>query len=207
MNHQIELLESQLSEMSTRKRFGIYALIIIALIFMSWNLFGETYFHEIQMQEHAVISLEQKLQQRGVSSLKRAIKKSHNERLQLEDDLTNLHFKNQFLRTKLESVGFIMYDQKGAAQILEDILRQSLKHGIAIDVIESTKQERPYVSYIAQKAQIHVTGKGSFLGIVALMQYIDALNVLMRTTDVTIGIDENNATYCDINLSHYGVEL
>jgi len=207
VNNQLELLESQLDEMPTAKRLGIYGVIIIALVFMSWNIFGETLYETIVTKERAINSLEHKLRQGGVASLQRAITKSRSDALQLEDDLTNLHFKNQFLRTKLESVGFIMYDQKGAAQILEDILRQSLKHGIAIDVITSKKHDRPYMPHIHEKAQIHVTGKGSFGGIVALMQYIDALNVLMRTTHVAIGIDENNATYCDFNLSHYGVEL
>ncbi len=207
MNEQLELLESQLSEMSSLKRLGIYLTIIVAVVFMSWNLIGETLYSEIETKQEAIASLETKLQQRGVASLQRAINKSRNETLQLQDDLTNLHFKNQFLRGKLESVGFIMYNPKGAAQILDDILQQSVKHSITINLIQSEKTDRAYLPYINEKAHINVTGNGSFSSIVALMQYIDSLNVLMRTTNVVIGIDENNATYCDLNLSHYGVEL
>ncbi len=207
MNEQLELLESQLSEMSAVKRIGIYITIVAALLFMSWNFFGEPLYHDIERERHAIASLEHKLQQRGTHSLERAISKCRNKILTLQDDLTNVHFKNQFLRTKLESIGFILYSQEGAAQILDDLLKQSVNHGITIDLIESEKKEHSYVPYIQEKSQIHVTGNGSFKSIIALMQYIDSLNVLMRTQSVIIGIDDNNATRFDMNLSHYGVEL
>ena len=124
MNEQVELLESQLSEMPQSKRLGIYAVILIALVFMSWNTFGEEMYNDIETKEESIISLEQKLQKNSTRSLQVAIKKSRKESLVLEDDITNIHFKDQFLRSKLESIDFILYDQKGAAQILDDVLKK-----------------------------------------------------------------------------------
>ncbi len=207
MNEQIELLESQLCEMSSSKRVGIYAVIVIALVFMSWNIFGEEMYNEIQSEHESITSLTHKLQKNSTRSLKSAIKKAQKESLSLEDDLTNLHFKDQFLRTKLDSVNFILYDQKGSAQILDDILKQSLNQGITIDLIESRLVDTPYHDHLVEKTQINVKGDGSFKSIMGLLQYIDSLNVLMRTKMLTISINENNDTYFDLNISHYGAEL
>ncbi|MEA2111478.1 MAG: hypothetical protein U9P71_05465 [Campylobacterota bacterium] len=207
MNDQIELLESQLSEMPSSKRLGIYAVILISLVFMSWNFFGEEMYNDITSKEESLISLEQKLQKNSTRSIKTAIKKSQKESLTLQDDLTNIHFKDQFLRSKLESIGFILYDQKGATQILDDVLKQSVKKGITIDIIESERRNTPYISHIVEKSLINVKGDGPFKSILSLMQYIDNLNVLMRTQMLSITINENNATYFDLNLSHYGADL
>jgi Tfp pilus assembly protein PilO len=207
MNEQVELLESQLSEMPSFKRLGIYAVILIALVFMSWNIFGEEMYNEIESKHESIASLERKLQKNSTRSLQNAIKKARKESLALEDDLTNLHFKDQFLRTKLESVNFILYDQKGSAQILDDILKQSLTQGITIDLIESLLVNMPYHDHLIEKTQINVKGDGSFKSIMGLLQYIDSLNVLMRTKMLTITINENNDTYFDLNISHYGAEL
>ncbi len=207
MNEQVELLESQLSEMPHSKRLGIYAVILIALVFMSWNLFGEDMYQDILSKEESIVSLEQKLQKNSTRSLQGAIKKSRKDILILEDDLTNLHFKDQFLRTKLESIDFILYDQKGAAQILDDILKQSVQKGITIDLIESKRINQPYLANIVEKSQINVKGDGSFQSIMSLLQYVDNLNVLMRTKVLSININENNATHFDLNISHYGADL
>jgi hypothetical protein len=207
MNEQIELLESQLAEMSSLKRIGIYGVIIVALVFMSWNIFGEELYNEIQSREESIASLQGKLQRNSTRTIQGAIKRARKESLGLEDDLTNLHFKNQFLRTKLESVNFILYDQKGSAQILDDLLEQSLKQGITIDMIESLLVDAPYHDHLTEKAQINVKGDGSFKSIMGLLQYIDSLNTLMRTKMLTITINENNDTYFDLNISHYGAEL
>jgi Tfp pilus assembly protein PilO len=207
MNDQIELLESQLSEMPSSKRIGIYAVIFIALVFMSWNLFGETMSQEIESTQNSIASLEEKLQKNSTRSLQNAIASSRKEVLTLEDALTNIHFKDQHLRSKLESISFILYDQKGAAQILDDILKQSLNRGITIDVIQTQRSDKPFKKHIVEKETINVKGDGSFQSIMALQHYIDSLNVLLRTAMLSITINENNATYFDMNLSHYGADL
>lgn len=207
MNEQIALLESQLAEMPSSKRIGIYAVIFIALVFMSWNLFGEAMNEEIESTQMSIASLEEKLQNNSTRSLNNAIASSRKDILALEDDLTNIHFKDQFLRSKLESVSFILYNQQGAAQILDDILKQSVNRGITIDIIETQRSNKALTEHIIEKETINVKGDGSFQNILALQHYIDSLNVLLRTTMLSISINENNATYFDMNLSHYGAEL
>ncbi len=207
MNEQIEQLEYQLEEMPLVKRLGIYIVIFISILYLSWNFFVQDMALEIESAEENIVSLEKKLQKNSIKSIKRAIKKTKDESLVLEDDNTNLHFKNQFIRSKLESIGFIYYGSMGAAQILDDILKNSLKDRIDIKFITSKKRDEPYIEHINEKEQIHVSGLGSFKSIMKLLYNIDNLNALLGIREIVISIDEDDNTNFDLNISHYGVEL
>ena len=50
MNEQLEQLEFQLSEMPLAKRLGLYIFIVIAILFGSWNYFGEDLSLEIDTE-------------------------------------------------------------------------------------------------------------------------------------------------------------
>ena len=207
MNEQIEQLESQLDEMEKSKRIAIYITIIISLVYTSWNIFGEDMSLEIETKESNIVSLMQKLQKNSIKSIEGAIKKAQRESLALEEDVTNLHFKNQFLRGKLESIGFIYYNQQGMATILDDTLKSTLKNKIDVSLIESHSKHQKFAPYIFNKKQIDIKGSGSFKGIMSLIQYIDSFNALLKIDSITVDIDKDQKTTFELDISSYGVEL
>ena len=207
MNEQIEELESQLSEMSTSKRWMVYSVIILASLYMSFVLYSEELFNEVELNEDKILSLESKLMKNSNRSLERAILKSKKDILTLEDEINNLHFKKQFIQTKLQSIDFIYYDEMGSAQILDDILKHSILQHINLESIQKIPIDIQEKTLIQQKSHIVINGEGSLRAITSLHHYIENLNALLSSESLHIEIDDNNATHFELKLIHYGVEL
>ena len=206
MNEQLEQLESQLAETPFAKRIGLYITIILSFIVASWYLFGETSYTEIETKKDSIYSLESKLQKNNKKVLEKITKKTKIEILTLEEEITNIKYKDKFIQAKLESLGFVIFNEIGIAQILDDILKNSLKNYIDIELINSTQINQAEGMHIVEKEQIEISGSSSFKNIVSLVQYIDSLNALIKIKNISIYLDSDKTNF-DVNISHYGVEL
>ncbi len=207
MNEQLVEFEEQLEAMSKQKLYFIYISLVLLLVYLSWNIFGESLTSDIEIKENSIASLETKLKRNNLTSIKNAIKKAENEKLLLADNLNELKSKEIFISTKLEAVDFIFFDQMGIAKILDDILKQSLEYDIDIDEITYAKLNKLYMANIFEKENIFVTGSASFKNTINLIQYIDSIKSLLKINTFDIYIDINNSLSFDINISHYGAEL
>jgi len=207
MNEQLEEFEEQLDEMSKQKLYFMYISIIILLMYLSWNLFGETLTSDIELKESSISSLESKLKRNNLNSIQKAIKKTKKDKLKLAENLNELKSKEMFISTKLESVDFIFFDQMGIAKILDDILKQSLRYNIDIDEITYENMNKLYTANIYEKENIIVTGSASFKNTINLIQYIDSIKSLLQINRFDIFMDENSTINFDINISNYGAEL
>jgi hypothetical protein len=207
MNDQIEQLESQLSEMSPTKRLFVYGVIVLSAIYMSWVLYGESLYEEIETTETTIMSLESKLMKNSNRSLENAILKSKKAILNLEDSINHLHFQKQFIQTKFQNIDFIYYDETGSAEILDNILKRSINEAITIESIQKRALEKKDEALIQKKSEILINGEGSLRAITSLHHYIESLNALLSSQSLHVEINENNATHFELLLVHYGVEL
>ena len=207
MNEQLTEFEDQLEAMSKQKLYFMYISIIVLLIYLSWNLFGETLTSDIEIKENSISSLETKLKRNNLNSIQKAINKTEKDKLLLSGNLDELKSKEMYISTKLESVDFIFFDQMGIAKILDDILKQSLEYDIDIDKITYENMNKLYISNIYEKENIIVTGSASFANSINLIQYIDSIKSLLKVNTFEIYLDENSSINFDINISHYGAEL
>ncbi|MEA1955108.1 MAG: hypothetical protein U9N02_01275 [Campylobacterota bacterium] len=208
MNTHLVEFEEQLEEMPKKKLYFIYVGIVILLVYLSWNLFGEALNSEIESKNSSISSLEKQLQKTSVNSIKKAIKKTNIERLTLTEKLNDTKFKDQLIRTKLESMDFIFFNQMGIAQILDDVLKQSLKYSVDIDVINYENVNTLYMANIFEKEKISVSGSASYKDIMNLVQYIDSVKGLLHVSALEVYIDEETSKInFDLNISHYGAEL
>jgi hypothetical protein len=207
MNEQIQQLESQLSEMNPMKRLFVYGVIVLSAIYMSWVLYGESIYEEVESSEATIMSLESKLMKNSNRSLEAAILKSKKAILGFEDSINHLHFQKQFIQTKLQNIDFIYYNEAGSAQILDDILKRSIEEDINLESIQKRPLEKQDKKLIQKKSEILINGEGSLRSITSLHHYIESLNALLSSESLHVEIDENNATHFELRLLHYGVEL
>ena len=206
MNDQLEQIENQLEELPLAKRIALYVSIVISFSVASWYLFGEAMNLDMQSNKDSIASLERKFTKNSIGSLAKGIKKSKQESLVLQEKLTDIRLKDRFIQGKLESLGFIIFDEMGIAQILDDILRNSLKNNIDIHSISSQKLDKKGTTHIVEKEYITIIGSGSFKSIMALIQYIDSVNALLRIKNISVKLEEG-VTLFELSISHYGVEL
>ena len=207
MIEKLDELEEQLGEMPNQKRYFIYISTVVLLVFMTWTLFGENMHLEIQTQESSIASLEKKLRDNSVKSFQLAIKKAENETLALKEELNELSLKEKYIVSKLESMDFIFFNQKGIASILDSILKQSITYSVDLNMIKYENVNILYLPNVYEREQIHIDGSASYKSIIHLIQHIDALNTLLRINAINIYVDENQTTNFDLNISQYGVEL
>jgi len=206
MNEQVEHLESQLEELPLTQRIALYVTIIISFSVASWYLFGETMNIDIESKKDSIIAMEKKFTKNSISSLAKGIKISKKESLVLQEELVDIRFKDRFIQGKLEALGFIIFDEMGIAQILDDILGNSLKNYIDIENISSKTIDKKDNTHIVEKEFIVIVGSGSFKNIMALIQYIDSLSALLRIKNISVKL-EDDKTIFELSISHYGVEL
>ena len=207
MNDQLAQLESQLEDLGAAKRYVMYLLLLFLGVYFSWMLSGEDLALEIEAAQEKKASLEQKLSQNSIPSLKKAIERKEFQNLTLEDELLNLHFAEQFLQTKLQSQDFIFFDQEGYADILDRILRHSVVLNLRIDIIQSMQGEEDYSEQIREMRKVTIKGEGEFREILKLLQYIESLNTLLYLQNLKVEVNSENATAFSFELSNYGVAL
>jgi len=207
MNEQLQLLEEQLESLELSKRIGLYLVVFIAIVYSSWNFFGEDLSNEIATKEDAIASLEQKLQKNNIKSLERVLKKTKTSILTLQDDIVALRFKEQFIINKLESLDFVYFNDMGIAEILDGILKNSLKYHVDINLIEYEAKDVLYVPHIKEREDVVILANASFKSIMQLVNYIDSINALLQIREISVGISDDDITNFKIKISHYGVEI
>jgi len=207
MNEQLQQLDTQLQEMSRGKRVAVYLVIFFSFIYMSWVLYSEELLDEIETTQQKISSLESKLIKNSTRTLERAILKSKKDVLRLEDDITHLHFQKQFVRTKLQDINFIFYDEKGSAQMLDDVLKFSVKKSINLESIQRISMHDIEHTLIRKKNTILIRGESNLESIISLEYFIENINALLEIKSLHVHITDDNSTAFEMNLIHYGVEL
>lgn len=207
MNEQLQQLEEQLESIPKNKLYFIYISIIALLVYLGWNLFGESMYMEMEAKEESIVSLEQKLQRNSVKALESAINRTKKENLTIKEELGELEFKDRYILNKLNSVDFVFFNQMGIAHILDDILKESVKNSIDIKLVNYNSVNKLYKSRVFEKESIDINGSSKFKDMMSLIQYIDSLNALLKINLIDVYMDENKTTNFNLNISHYGVEL
>ena len=207
MNEQLEEFENQLEAMPKQKLYFIYVSLVLLLLYLSWNTFGEGLTSDIEMKKNSIKSLKSKLKRNNLASIKKVIKKTEKEKLTLAEEFNDLKLKDTYISTKLESIDFIFFNQMGIAKILDDILKKSVQYSIDIDEINYENVNKLYMANIFEREHIMVKGSASFTDTMRLMQYIDSIKSLLRINEFDVYIDDSNIVNFDINISNYGAEI
>ena len=207
MNEQLQQLEIQLANFTLVKKIGIYVFIFIAIVYASWNFFGEELNTSILTNKDSIISFEQKLKKNNIKSIEQSHKKTEKNILILKDDIISLRFKEQFIINKLESLDFVYFNDAGIAEILDGILKNSLKYDVDINMIKYESKDVVYAAHVKEREQIVILGEASFKNIMQLIQYIDSINALLQIREIDVDISEEDVTKFKLQISHYGVQL
>ncbi len=206
MNEKIVELEEQLEAMPQKKLYFIYMGTFILLIFLGWNLFGKNLHSEIATKESEIKSIEDKIKKNNIRVLSQAISKTKKESLLLKEDINNLDFKEKFISSELNSVD--LFNQSGIANILNSILKKSIKHNIDLDTVEYTHTNETYTPGVYEKVYINIDGSSaSYINIANMIGSIDNIKSLLKVDQIDIYVDENMTTNFKIGISHIGVDI
>jgi Tfp pilus assembly protein PilO len=205
MNEKIAELEEQLEAMPVKKLYFIYTGIVFLLVFLSWNLYGESLYNEIESKEANIQKLDKELKDSSIRSFGIAINKAKKESLSLKEELYDLSSKQKFISSKLSAIDF--FSQSGIANILDSVLKDSIKYNVDLETIKYIESDKIYIPGIYERVYITVDGAASYKNISHLLDRIDNIKSLLKVNQIEIHVDENQSTNFNIGISHFGVKI
>ncbi len=198
--------EEQLASFSPLKRWGVTILAVLMTVAGVWFFWVEDVEVQIESAEARRVQLAQQMRHVDIRRVSKKIEQIKKERLVSEEKLLKSRAAFGFLRTKLERVHKVRFDQKRLADLLEAILKRSADLGLRIKSIKSVPKSGDLTPFLESKREIKVEGSGDFADIVKLTYFIESLDMLAKLESIKISLDEDGRTIFDIDIKSYGMK-
>ena len=198
--------EEQLASFSPLKRWGVTILAAVMTVAGVWFFWVEDVEAQIESAEARRTQLARQMRQVDIRRVSKKIERIKKERLASEEKLLKSRAAFGFLRTKLERVHKVRFDQKRLADLLDAILKRSVDLGIRVKSIQSAPKSGDLTPFLEAKREVRVEGGGDFADIVKLTYFIESLDMLAKLESVKISLDEDGRTVFDIYIETYGMK-
>ena len=202
----LEDTEQQLAAMGRAKRLALTfaaAAMIAAGVWFGW-------IEDLEADiEHATAKNAQILKQTELIDLKRLSKKIEEvrrKRMEAAETLQRSRAEVRYLRTKMDRLQKLKFDQSVMADLLDGMLKRSVQLGLRIDSIESVDDPLDLTPLLQRKKRIAVEGAGAFAKIVSLTHYIESRPMLAKIDSLDISLDKKGSTAFRIDISTYGAK-
>ncbi len=202
----LEDTEQQLAAMGRTKRLALTfaaAAMIAAGVWFGW-------IEDLEADiENATAKNAQILKQTGLIDLKRLSKKIEEvrrKRMEAAETLQRSRAEVRYLRTKMDRLQKLKFDQSVMADLLDGMLKRSVQLGLRIDSIESVDDPLDLTPLLQRKKRIAVEGAGAFAKIVSLTHYIESRPMLAKIDSLDISLDKKGSTAFRIDISTYGAK-
>jgi Tfp pilus assembly protein PilO len=196
--------EAQLEALSAPKRWAVIAGTAMMILALGW--YG--WIEDLQMQADGMETKAEQLQQKVLRNDLRLyaakIKKVQRTRLALAEKLQRKEAAKRYLQSRFESIGFIWFNQRGFAQLLDRILKKSVELGVRIDLVEVKDAGRPLTPLIETKKRLDIEGGGRFADIVKLATYIESLEAMLKIDDLGFELDKGGKSLFHMTVLTYG---
>ncbi|MCF6201675.1 MAG: hypothetical protein L3J42_06095 [Hydrogenimonas sp.] len=198
--------EEQFASFSPLKRFAVTASAALMIIAGVWFFWTEDTQERIELAEARKIQLSQQIRQVNTRGLAKKIEELKLKRLESEERFQESEKIFRFLRTKIEGVRKIKFDQERLADLLDAILKRSVELGLRIEKIESRPSKDSVTPFLEKKRRVSVEGSGKFADIVKLTYFLESLDMLVKLKSVAISLDKEGRTIFAIDIDAYGIK-
>ncbi len=202
----LEDTERQLADMGRVKRLALTfaaAAMIGAGVWLGW-------IEDLEADiEHATAKNAQIIKQIGLIDLKRLserIEDVRRKRMEAAEALQLSRAQLLYLRAEMGRVERLKFNQSVMADLLDSLLKRSVRLGLRIDSIESRDDPLDLTPLLQRKKIVSVEGSGAFAKIVNLSHYIESRPMLAKIDSLYVSLDKKGATAFRIDISTYGVK-
>ncbi|WP_456403078.1 hypothetical protein [Hydrogenimonas sp.] len=198
--------EEQLASFGPLKRGVVTAAALSMIVAGGWYGWIEETQMQIEQVAARTAQLERQIGQADLRKLTKRIENIRRKRLEATEKLHENERAVRYLRTKMERIEKIGFDQEREAELLDAILKRSVDLGLRIDRVESVNDPADVTPLLERRKRLRIEGEGSFARIVKLTHYIESLNMLAKIGSLGLSLDKNGATLFTIDLLAYGVK-
>ena len=126
----------------------------------------------------------------------------------LDSQYEEAMYKETKLKVKLERMDYLSSDAKGLADILDRLLKESVRLGVKIEKILIDNEEKDYKAYIKQKGTIRIEGNATFRSVLKLLRFIESQEALIEVKNIHFGLEQANKTPSFvIMITGYGISI
>ncbi len=199
--------EEQLAGFSPAKRLLVTLFAVSMIVLGGWYGWIEDTEREIEETSARNAELQRQIGRTDLRILSKKIEQVRHKRLALLEKIQSNSAAEKYLRTQLEEIGKVRFDQKRTADLLDAVLKKSADFGLRVDKIESIDDIKEITPLLERKKILNIEGVGSFGKIVRLTHYIESLDMLAKIDMLDISLDEKGSTVFRIKVFAYGEKL
>lgn len=204
-----EKMENYFTKIKPTQRYFIYllpALLAAAIVYLDI----------LPMQEEELDTLSQKneqlqrdIERKSPAVLQRKIRKSQKKLLALKTEVEEQEDDLHYLYAKLTNLEISEFNEAKWALTLDRILKESLKHHIAIEHIKNSDSEVKNPNReVLPKKYVEITGQGDFKAVLKYLAFIENTQFLIDMKNIKMEkLPEKSEIKFAFNFTIYGVNL
>lgn len=178
--NRLEPLNNYLEKQSSGQRVGIYAILVIVVLFIGYFLFLDDSLSELSNKDQELEKNELMLRKnvrnsamKRIEALRKSLKKS-------KDDLKTKTQANADYKPSVEDSSLFSINDSNFAMFLESALAKSRDLNISLVKVDIFSDKIPYIGYLEIKKRLKFHGHGKFLDILRLARYMENQNFLIK---------------------------
>ena len=201
-------IDLQLEAMPKKNRLMVYASVTMLFLGISYYGFGVSLTEENEQKHAEIESMNSEIQKINPNLYAKLIKKEETKILKIAQATEEEKYKSTALRVKLEGMDYLSADEKGLADILDRILKESVRLNINIEKIKIDKLEGKLTSQIEKRGSMTITGKAKIYPVQKLLRFIEAQEALLQVDYIKFNInEEENIDFPDFKIILVGYEV
>ncbi|PHR54927.1 MAG: hypothetical protein COA44_12060 [Arcobacter sp.] len=208
LKQQLIDIDLHLELMPKNNRIMVYVSVFFGFIALMYYFIGLDLQKQTGAKESQLLSLEQKIAKSKVNLYKSKIVKNQKKILLLDAQYEQGKYQETDLRVRLEKMDYLSSDAKGLADILDRLLKESVRLGINIQkvILDDTKED--YKAHIKYEGIIRIEGDASFRSVLKLLRFIESQEALIEIKSVHFGLEEESKTPSFvIMITGYGIRI
>lgn len=204
-----EKMENYFTKIKPTQRYFIYllpALLAAAIVYLDILPMQEEELDTLSQQNE---QLQRDIERKSPAVLQRKIRKSQKKLLALKTEVEEQEDDLHYLYAKLTNLEISEFNEAKWALTLDRILKESLKHHIAIEHIKNSDSEVKNPNReVLPKKYVEITGQGDFKAVLKYLAFIENRQFLIDMKNIKMEkLPEKSEIKFAFNFTIYGVNL
>lgn len=204
-----EKMENYFTKIKPTQRYFIYllpALLAAAIVYLDILPMQEEELDTLSQQNE---QLQRDIERKSPAVLQRKIRKSQKKLLALKTEVEEQEDDLHYLYAKLTNLEISEFNEAKWALTLDRILKESLKHHIAIEHIKNSDSEVKNPNReVLPKKYVEITGQGDFKAVLKYLAFIENTQFLIDMKNIKMEkLPEKSEIKFAFNFTIYGVNL
>ncbi len=206
LDEQLDLIDEQLENYPPSQRWGIYIGSALGIFVMGWMFYLSDALENLTALQEENEKLVREIGENSPESYRAKIAQKTVAIRQEEFKNGELRMQKEARLAEMSAQSGLIFDNREYTRQLQDLLAQSVRLGLTIDVVDSRESNATYFGKIREFKRMEITGKGNFPAIAAFLSHIEGQNALVQVENLNIRTDEAKPKF-EAHIVFMGVSL